>query len=65
MSAKYDASDKSILSLPKMIVFYFDLLLTLPFLLVYRGRMDWEDGSWYEGEFVHGRFEGYVLLLLI
>ena len=21
--------------------------------------MDWEDGTWYEGEFVNGRFEGY------
>eukprot|EP00111_Clytia_hemisphaerica_P024307 TCONS_00071687-protein len=24
-----------------------------------RGRMNWEDGMWYEGEFVQGRFEGF------
>lgn len=28
----------------------------------FRGRLQWEEGTVYEGEFVKGRFEGYLLL---
>ena len=26
----------------------------------FRGKMTWEDGNCYEGEFVNGLFHGYV-----